>query len=40
MPRDFRFAVVVEPENFCVEAVEAFDLGGTLIEDEAVPCEY
>jgi hypothetical protein len=40
MPRDFRFAVVVEPHDFCVEAVEAFDRRGVLIEDEAVPCEY
>ena len=39
MPRDFRFAVVVAPSDFCVEAMEAFDGQGKLIEKEAVPCE-
>jgi hypothetical protein len=39
MPRDFRFAVIVEPTGFCVEAVEAIDRRGRAIQDETVPCE-
>jgi hypothetical protein len=39
LPRDFRFVVIVEPREFCVEGVEALTQGGTVVADEAVPCE-
>jgi hypothetical protein len=40
LPRDFRFAVLTDSGNLCVEAVEAFDRRGNLLLDESVPCEY
>jgi hypothetical protein len=40
LSRNFRFAVVAEKGNFCVEKVRAFDSKGHLLEKLAVPCEY
>jgi hypothetical protein len=40
LPRDFRFAVLTDSGNLCVESVEAFDRRGSLLLDESVPCEY
>jgi hypothetical protein len=40
VPRDFRFFVLTDPDNFCVEAIEAFDRAGNRLRDEQVPCEY
>jgi hypothetical protein len=39
MPRDFRFVVIVEPTEFCVEGVEARDFAGRVLEHERIPCE-
>jgi hypothetical protein len=39
LPRDFRFVVIVEPREFCVEGVEALAQSGAVVADEAVPCE-
>jgi hypothetical protein len=37
---NFRFAVVADRGNLCVEKVRAFDQKGRLLEKLSVPCEY
>jgi hypothetical protein len=39
LPRDFRFVVIVEPREFCVEAFETRTHGGNVVDQETVPCE-
>jgi hypothetical protein len=40
LSRNFRFAVVTERGNLCVEKVRAFDHKGRLLEKLSLPCEY
>jgi hypothetical protein len=40
MPRDFRYVVVTEAGDACVEGVKGLDRRGRVLLDERVPCDY